>query len=172
MHIYKFRLVRYRWWFVATFVNKGFINVNCKENFVFSPVLQVSKYTPTTLDTLGCSGAYFQCTLLSLQVHAETKNVCLSWKTFHTINMNRPMKISWPRLLSCIFYIAFILSVENEHAVSNTFFKRTSRFCCRSVCNSVSKAKSPSKLSVSGPESLDMDSIMSKHDVEKFMEMK
>jgi hypothetical protein len=36
----------------------------------------------------------------------------------------------------------------------------------------VSKAKSPSKLSVSGPESLDMDSIMSKHDVEKFMEMK
>jgi hypothetical protein len=46
MHIYKFRLVRYRWWFVATFVNKGFINVNCKEYFVFSPVLQVSKYTP------------------------------------------------------------------------------------------------------------------------------
>jgi hypothetical protein len=53
MHIYKFRLVRYRWWFVATFVNQGFINVNCKENFVFSPVLQVSKYTLTTLDTLG-----------------------------------------------------------------------------------------------------------------------
>jgi hypothetical protein len=117
-------------WFVATFLNKGFINVNCKENFVFSP--EVSKYTPTTLDTLRCSGAYFQCTLLSLQVHAETKNVCISWNTFHTINMNSPMKISWPRLLSCIFYFAFISSVENEHAVSNTFKKRTSGFCCSS----------------------------------------
>jgi hypothetical protein len=53
MHIYKFRLVRYRWWFVGTFVNKGFINVNCKEKFVFSPVLQVSKYTPTTWTQLG-----------------------------------------------------------------------------------------------------------------------
>jgi len=74
--------------------------------------------------------------------------------------------------VSCIYYIAFILTVENEHAVSSTFFKRTSRFCCSSVCNSVSKAKTPSKLSVSGPERLDMDSIMSKHDVEKFMEMK
>jgi hypothetical protein len=36
----------------------------------------------------------------------------------------------------------------------------------------VSKAKTPSKLSVSGPERLDMDSIKSKHDLEKFMEMK
>ncbi len=56
--------------------------------------------------------------------------------------------------------------------VSNTFFKRISRFCCSSMSNFVSKAKTPSKLSVSGPERLDLDSIMSKHDVEKFMEMK
>jgi hypothetical protein len=55
------------------------------------------------------------------------------------------------------FILLFIRSVENEHAVSNTFLKWTSRFCCSSVCNSVSKAKTPSKLSVSGPERLDVD---------------
>jgi hypothetical protein len=126
MHIYKCRLVMYRWWSVNHICKQGIYQCKLQEIFcVFTSTssFKVHPHHTGHIWVFRWIFPIYEC-YCHYRVMLKPKMYVCHERLFILSTWTHQWKYHDIDFFSCIFYSAFIL-VEKEHAVSNTFSENT-----------------------------------------------